>query len=80
LAWLSCPGIVIVVVVFVAIVVVVFVVVLTDGSILSVGCKPMDRSMVIGKKKNLPPMIDTIGQKLKIFSRWIDTIGGNHNR
>jgi len=54
LAWLSCPGIIIVVVVFVAIVVVVFVVVfvvvLTDGSILSVGCEPMDRWSSVKKK------------------------------
>jgi hypothetical protein len=26
------------------------------------------------------PMTDTIGQKKKIFNRWIDTIGSQHDR
>jgi hypothetical protein len=26
------------------------------------------------------PMIDTVGQKWKIFNQWIDTIGSQHDR
>jgi hypothetical protein len=36
--------------------------------------------MVIRRRKNLKQIIDTIDQKIKTFNRWIDTIGGQHDR
>jgi hypothetical protein len=35
---------------------------------------------LILSEKNWGPMIDTIGQKLKSFNRWIDAIGSQHDR
>jgi hypothetical protein len=31
-------------------------------------------------EKNLKPMIDTIGQKLKLFNQRFDAIGGQHDQ
>jgi hypothetical protein len=41
--------------------------------------KPMDRYNRT-KIKNFSPMINTIGQTSKIFNRWIDTFGVQHDR
>ncbi len=32
------------------------------------------------EEKNLVPMIDTTGQKLKLFNQRIDAIGGQHDQ
>jgi hypothetical protein len=36
--------------------------------------------MVIGLTRLLASMIETIDQKEKIFHRWIDIIGGQHDQ